>query len=141
MIFLKNFFSVPPFFFWRSFFGARVCVLRSFYACFNPLIIALLTQTRAFYTVFLCVYAHYNWRIYLACLFPTTFTPPRAGAHAHGRVILKIYIVIYSLFYIQYSFIIVLQFYIVYILLVYSIMYSYYYYYYLYKYKYSISIV
>jgi len=65
MKFLKIFFSVPPFFFWRRFFGVVLCVLRSFNVFYNPLAIALLTQTRAFYTVFLCVYAHYNWRSFL----------------------------------------------------------------------------
>ena len=108
MKFQKIFLSVPPFFFWRRFSGVVLCVLRSFIVFYNPLVIALLTQTRAFYTVFLCVYAHYNWRSCLLFLFPTTLTPlARAPAHTE-ELYLKINIVIYSLFYIQYSFIIVL---------------------------------
>jgi len=78
----KFFFSVPPFFLWRRFYGVVLCVLRSFIVFYNPLRFALLIQSHPFYTVFLWVYAHYSWRRFLTYFCATIFTPlSRAPTH------------------------------------------------------------
>ena len=116
MKFQKIFLSVPPFFFWRRFSGVVLCVLRSFIVFYNPLVIALLTQTRAFYTVFLCVYAHQNWRRFPFKISYYFYTP-RAGARAHGRIIFKnkyhyLFTILHTIYF-YYSFIVLYSLYVI----------------------------